>query len=80
MEWKVIAKVQAWCAFQIERGRERMQLQGTYGDHTSSNTCIQVEIVPENINHNYVITFQLLQQWKVQYIRQAQSIRWFKSL
>ena len=57
MEWSVSAKVQACRAFQIEWGRGRMQLEGTYGDPTSSNTCIQVQIKSENISHNYVGTF-----------------------
>ena len=38
-----------------------------------------MKIIPENISHSYVITFQASEQCKVQYIRQAQSIGWHKT-
>ena len=48
---------QAWRAFQIERGRGRVQSQGRYERFVSSNTCIEAQIIRENIQHNYGVTF-----------------------
>ena len=58
MEWSVSAKVQACRSFQIEWGRRQMQLEGIYGHHMSNNKRIQVQIMSDNISHNYAITFQ----------------------
>ena len=42
-------------------------IRGTYRHHTSSNTCYQVQIMSENISHNYAITFQASEHCKGPY-------------
>ena len=48
---------QAWRAFQIEGRRGRVQSQSRYGQFVSSNTCNEAQVIRENIQYNYGITF-----------------------
>ena len=66
---------QAWRAFQIEGGRERVQSQGRYGWVASSNTFIEVQIIRENFQHNYGIIFSRPEERMGSYNEKPQRFR-----
>ena len=52
-----------------------MHLEGMYGRHMSISTVIQVQIMPENISHNYVATFHPSEYCKGPYFQKPQGMR-----
>ena len=75
MDWSVSAKVQAWRAFQIKRGRGQMHLEGIYIHHTTrAITHVFMRIMSENISLNYGIIFQASEHCKGPYSREPRCI------
>ena len=79
MRCNVKVMIQAWRAYQRVGYEAKVVPKGISWMVYEHSDMHFMKIMPENIRHSYVITFQASEQCKVQYMRQAQSIGWLKT-